>query len=410
MDRAAAAVLSVGEMGLAGWQDKFDEMFAEVLAPAFGRREPRLRARSYVLGLTSGLERKNGWTLAEHAGDSTPDGMQRLLNAAAWDADVVRDALGRYVARRLGDQRAVLIADETGFEKTGRHSAGVQRQYTGTAGKITNCQVGVFLAYAVPERGTRVLVDRELYLPRSWASDKERCAQAGVPEDTGFATKPQLARKMVQRAVSSGLPFGWFTADEAYGDNGPLRDWLEDSKVAYVVAVACDHRVPAGAGQTIRGADLANRVPARGWQRMSCGPGSKGERLYDWALTPAAGGGQLLIRRSITSGELAYYRCWSPRATTLAELIRVAGARWGVEECFQAAKNEAALDRYQVRKLAAWYRHVTLAICALAWLAVTAAECRPPPAMEAGGGPGDGGRAREGADRLWTTFRAAEVA
>ena len=159
MDHVAAAVPSVGEIGLAGWLDRFDDMFAEVLAPAFARREPRLRARSYVLGLTSGLERKNGWTLAEHAGDASPDGMQRLLNAAAWDEDAVRDALGRYVARHFGDQEAVLIADETGFEKTGKHSAGVQRQYTGTAGKITNCQVGVFLACAVPVRGTRVLID-----------------------------------------------------------------------------------------------------------------------------------------------------------------------------------------------------------------------------------------------------------
>jgi SRSO17 transposase len=336
-------------------------MFAEVLAPAFGRREPRLRARSYVLGLASDLERKNGWTLAEHAGDATPDGMQRLLNAAAWDADKVRDELGRYVARHFGDEQAVLIADETGFEKTGRHSAGVQRQYTGTAGKITNCQVAVFLAYAVPERGSRVLVDRALYLPRSWTENQERCAEAAIPEDARFATKPQLAKTMVERAIKAGLPFRWFTADEAYGDNGPLRDWLEQQKLAYVVAVSCDHRIPAGAGRTIRADDLAKKVPARGWQRMSCGPGSKGERLYDWALARADGGRHLLIRRSVTSGELAFYLCWSPRPVGLADLVRVAGARWAVEECFQAAKNEAALDHYQVRKHGCWYRHVTLA-------------------------------------------------
>ena len=175
--------------------------------PAFFRREPRWRARSYLLGLASGLERKNGWTLAEFAGDSTPDGMQRLLNAARWDAGVVRDALSRYVAARLGDPGGVLIADETGFEKTGIHSAGVQRQYTGTAGKITNCQVGVFLSYAVPAKGTRVLVDRELYIPRSWTGDRDRCATAGIPGDAAFATKPQLAQKMIERAMTAGLPF-----------------------------------------------------------------------------------------------------------------------------------------------------------------------------------------------------------
>jgi SRSO17 transposase len=279
----------------------------------------------------------------------------------------------------------------------------VQRQYTGTAGKITNCQVGVFLAYAVPGAGTRVLVDRELYVPKSWAEDQARRAGAGIPEDTQFATKPELAETMVERVVRAGLPFSWFTADEAYGDNGPLRDWLEKNKVAYVVAVACDTRVPAGAGRTIRADRLAATVPGRGWQRMSCGPGSKGERWYDWALADAGSGRHLLIRRSLSSGELAYYLCWSPRWVTMAELVRTAGARWAVEECFQAAKNEAALDHYQARKHAAWYRHVTLAMCAHAWLAVTAS--RPPPGpMVPDGRPGDNDRAREGADRLWTNI------
>ncbi len=279
-------------------------MFAEVVAPAFFRCEPRWRAQSYLLGLASGLERKNGWTLAEFAGESTPDGMQRLLNAARWDAGVVRGALSRYVAGRLGDPGGVLIADETGFEKTGVHSAGVQRQYTGTAGKITNCQVGVFLSYAVPAKGTRVLVDRELYIPRSWTGDRDRCAAAGIPGDVAFATKPQLAQKMIERAMKAGLPFSWFSADEAYGDNGLLRDWLEEARVAYVVAVSCDHLVPAGAGKAIRADTLAAKVPARGWHTMSCGPGSKGERWYDWALAVAGPGRHLLIRRSLTRGEL----------------------------------------------------------------------------------------------------------
>lgn len=276
----------------------------------------------------------------------------------------------------------------------------MQRQYTGTAGKITNCQVGVFLAYAVPAAGVRVLVDRELYVPKSWTGDRDRCRGAGIGGEVRFATKPELAKAMIGRVRELGLPFAWFTADEAYGDNGKLREWLEDSTIGYVVAVARDTLVPAGTGRTIRAERLAARVPGRGWQRMSCGPGSKGERLYDWALSPAGNGAQLLIRRSLTCGELAFYRCWSPQPASLAVLVRVAGARWAVEETFQAAKNETALDHYQVRKHVAWYRHVTLALAAQAWLAVTAARALPP-----GGGPGSSGRAREGDPDLWTTIR-----
>jgi SRSO17 transposase len=283
-------------------------------------------------------------------------------------------------------------------------SAGVRRQYTGTAGKITNCQVGVFLAYAVPARGVRVLVDRELYVPESWTSDRDRCEQAGIGEDVEFATKPGLAKAMIGRVRELGLPFAWFTADEAYGDNGKLRGWLEEEKIAYVVAVACDTLVPAGAGKTIRADALAAKVPGRGWHAMSCGQGSKGERLCDWALAPAGDGRHLLIRRSLSSGELAFYLCWSPKAVTLAELVKVAGARWAVEEAFQAAKNETALDHYQVRKLVAWYRHVTLALAACAWLAVTAASAGPP-GTSPGGRPGTSGRAREGDPGLRTAIR-----
>jgi SRSO17 transposase len=217
---------------------------------------------------------------------------------------------------------------------------------------------------------------------------------------------------MIKRALAAGLPFGWFTADEAYGDNGPLREWLEEAGIAYVVAVSCDHRVPIGAGKTIRADKLAAKIPAHGWQRDSCGPGSKGERFYDWALAGAGPAHYLLIRRSLSSGELAFYRCWAPCGATLAELVKVAGARWAVdarwavEECFAAARNETALDHYQVRKHTAWYRHVTLAMCAHAWLAVTAAASHPPPGEPAGnGGSRPSNPSREGADRLWTTFR-----
>ena len=205
------------------WDDRFDQLFSHVVAPFFGRREPRLRARAYLRGLLSGLERKNGWSLAEFAGDRTPDGMQRLLNHARWDADLVRDALRAQVGERIGSVAGVLVVDDTGFEKKGLCSAGVQRQYTGTAGKITNCQIGVFCSYVNPDRA-RVLIDRELYLPESWFADPDRLAGAGVPGGTGFATKPELAWRMIERAADDPLlTFGWVTGDEAYGDNTALR-------------------------------------------------------------------------------------------------------------------------------------------------------------------------------------------
>ena len=290
IDHVAAAAREAPEIAPGAWAGLFEDMFAEVVAPAFARREPRLRARAYLLGLVSGLERKNGWTLAEFAGDRSPDGMQRLLNAARWDQDAVRDALGRYVAAHLGDPGAVLVADETGFQKSGPCSAGVQRQYTGTAGKITNCQIGVFLAYAVPGGG-RALIDRELYVPRSWTGDRERCAAAGIPAGTAFATKPQLARAMIERAAAAGIPFAWFTADEAYGDNGPLREWLEEAGIAYVVAVACDHRVPAGAGRVIRADRLAAKIPPAGGSGSRAGPGPRvsGAMTGRWLMPGPAG-------------------------------------------------------------------------------------------------------------------------
>ena len=212
-----------------------DDAFA-LVAGRFFRREMRARARACVAGMLSGMERKTGWSLAEHAGEAGPDGMQRLFTAARWDADLVRDDVRGYVAAALGDPDGVLIGDDTGFEKKGACSAGVQRQYTGTAGKITNCQLGVFLAYAGPKG--RALIDRELCLPRSWTGDDGRLAAAKVPDDTPFRTKPQLLRLMIERAAAAGIPFRWVTADEAYGDNGPLRAFLEERGIAYVLAVS----------------------------------------------------------------------------------------------------------------------------------------------------------------------------
>ncbi len=374
-------------LDLAAWRAGFDDVFA-VVAGRFAQACSRKRARAYLLGLLSRCERKNGWTIAEFAGDARPDGMQRLLNFYSWSAGDVRDDLRAYVAGQIGDPAGVLICDETGFLKKGRMSAGVARQYSGTAGRIENCQVGVFLAYAVPGGG-RALIDRELYLPQAWAGDRDRCRQAGVPGDREFSTKPELARQMIERAIDAGVPFGWVAADEVYGQNTPLRDWLEDHHVSYVLAVPKSFTAATAAGQ-IRADELAARVPADGWQQLSCGAGAKGPRFYDWALIATASPDRhLLIRRSLTENgkgarELAYFTCHAPAGTTLAEKVRVAGARWAIEECFQAARNETGLDHYQVRRHDAWYRHATLSMLALAFLQVTAAQ--------------------RGHQYLWTTF------
>ena len=365
----------------AAWSESFNEMFTQV-AGVFPNAKVRRHGRAYVLGLLSQTERKNSWWLAEFAGDASPDGMQRLLNFSPWDEDGCRDVLCRYVTGELGDPGAVLAVDETGFLKKGRMSAAVARQYTGTAGRVENCQVGVFLAYCAPD-GARALIDRELYLPAKWAEDRDRCRAAGIGDDVPFATKPQLAKTMVGRAVKAGVPFKWVTGDEAYGGNPELRKWLEQEKIPYVLAVACNAMIPTAAGAK-RADALAALVPASAWQRLSCADGSKGPRLYDWALIGTDSEDRwLLARRSLQPGEkgdieLAFYRCYSPRPVTLAELAAVAGARWGVEDCFAEAKNEAGLDHYQVRRYRAWYRHITLSMLAHAFLAVTAHAARVP--------------------------------
>jgi SRSO17 transposase len=366
---AVAARQMVDDDPLTRWRAGFDEMFA-LVAGRFAQVQSRQRARLYLLGLLSGAERKNSWTIAEQAGDLSPDGMQRLLNFYAWDADTVRNDLRGYVLEHLSDPGGVFVADETGFLKKGTHSAGVQRQYSGTAGRIENCQLGVFLTYVTPTG--RALLDRELYLPVSWTEDRDRCRQAGIGDDVSFQTKPQLAQRMLQRLLDAGIQVGWFTADEAYGDNPGLRTWLDTQQINYVMAISCDTRFATPTGPT-RADELAASAPKRGWQRLSCGAGSKGQRLYDWLLIdPGAQSHPLLVRRSITSGELAYYIIGTRHPVSLAELVRVAGGRWGVEETFQFAKNETGLDHYQVRRYDAWYRHITLSMLAAAFLAVTA--------------------------------------
>src|ERR1700751_3363812 len=337
---------------LAVWVAGLDDLFA-LVAGRFPRVEPRLQARAYVRGLLAPLAVKNGWTLAEAAGNKTPDKMQRLVNPASWDAGGVRDGVRGCVARHLGDAGGVLVVDETGFVKKGTRSAGVQRQYSGTAGRVENCQLGVFLAYAGPKG--RALIDRELYLPRSWTDDRDRCREAGIPDDVAFATKPELARQMLGRALDAGVPAAWVTADEAYGKDHKFRDFLEQRRIGYVVAVASNQAIAGDAG-TPRADVLAAHAPGQAWKRRSCGNGSKGPRMFDWAAAtlpedgtePPGWSRYLLVRRALTPTakgelELSYYLCCSPAGPTDEELIRVAGSRWAAGECFQTAKNETGL-------------------------------------------------------------------
>ncbi|EKT76479.1 transposase [Rhodococcus opacus M213] len=355
------------------------EALHERISGRFVRSEPRTRVREYVAGLVAGLERKNGWTLAERAGEMSPDGMQRLLRRADWDVDGVRDDVRDYVVERLGDTAGVLIVDDTGFLKKGTRSAGVQRQHSGTAGRVENCQIGVFLAYA--SAGGHALIDRELYLPESWTSDRDRCRAAGIGNEVEFATKPVLAQHMIQRALDAKVPFSWLTADEAYGQVKYLRVWLEERDISYVLATRRNDDVFTPDGRTGRADQMIAAVPPKQWRRISAGDGAHGPREYSWVRIPiriawAPGRGHwLLARRSLSDPtEIAYYICAGPRRTTLTELAAVAGSRWRVEECFQQAKNEAGLDQYQVRTYRAWYAHTTLSMLALAWLAGTKTE------------------------------------
>ncbi|WP_425414544.1 IS701 family transposase [Salinispora cortesiana] len=356
------------------WQAGLDDMFA-LIAGCFSRVEPRRLAFAYIRGLLASLERRNGWTLSEQAGRRSPNAMQEMLYSPCWNPDQVRDDVRDYLIEYLGDPDGVLIADDTGFVKKGVCSAGVQRQYSGTAGKVENCQIGTFLAYASP-RG-RALIDRELYLPRSWTQDPDRCVRAAVPEDLGFATKPEQAKAMIERAVAAGVPFAWFTADEAFGQNPGLRDWLQEQDIAYVMATRNDDEVPAGLHTLSPVKDMIAAIRPGAWQRLSCGDGAHGPRVYDWAWTPIRTTfahdrrGWVLARRSVSTGEIAYYRCFGPRGTRLRDLVRVAGTRWAIEESFQTAKNEVGLDQYQVRRYDAWYAHITLAMAAAAFLVVT---------------------------------------
>lgn len=365
---------------ISGWNAQLMGLM-DRLRPRFSRSDLYQRAESYLRVLLAQVSRKNSWQLAEAAGADTPHGFQRLLGRARWNADEVRDDLQRYVLEHLGDSQGVLIIDETGFLKKGDKSAGVSRQYSGTAGRIENCQIGVFLAYR-SDLG-HALIDRELYLPKCWAEDTDRCEAAGVPGEISFATKPAIARKMLMRACEGGLEASWVTADEVYGSDSKFRQLLEKQGIGYVLAVTSQqHLFLSGCYDRV---DAHTReIPQRRWKKLSCGAGTKGERMYEWTFVPFGVPTEhdyrkgLLVRRSLKDPEeRAYYFTHAKKGTHLTQLVRVAGSRWAIEECFEQSKQQTGLDEYEVRSWTGWYRHITLSMFAHAFLSIMRAASDP---------------------------------
>lgn len=337
----------------------------------FKSRSGRENARKYLMGLLSGAERKNGWQLAEQTGEKTPYAIQQFVYRGGWEADELRDVLRGYVVDSIGSPYGVLVVDETGFLKQGKKSCGVKRQYSGTAGRIENCQIGVFLTYASEQGHT--LIDRELYLPEEWCTDRERRVAAGVPEDEVFRTKPQIALDMLKRTYEAGVPFTWVAGDSVYGDSHDIRQWCESVGKSYVLCVSGKDHLWIGYKQH-RVSKLIEELDPNCWERASCGDGSKGVRVYDWQVrqinTPPQTGYRrhLLIRRSRSTGETRAYVCCAPEDILPVRLIEIAGMRWTVEESFAETKSQVGLDHYEVRSYAGWYKHITLCCAAHALL------------------------------------------
>jgi SRSO17 transposase len=364
------------------WASSLRDVKARI-RPLFTQERVAASASSFLDGLLGSEPRKTGWMRAEAAGDPGPWRQQAILGRGRWDADALRDIVRAYALETLADPNAVLVLDETGFLKKGSASCGVARQYTGSAGKITNCQIGVFAAYV--SRHGHAFIDRALYLPREWASNAARLAAAHVPSAVRFATKPQLGVRMIERAIAAGVPFAWVAADTVYGV-GAVEMALRKAGKGYVLGVSSDHqfhswdRTPVVSGTA---EDIAQRLKPSAWQRLSAGDGTKGPRLYDWAyleladLEAAAFGGTgdairwtrgLLIRRSISDREMAYFSTWCPAGTAIETLVTVEGHRWAVEEGFEVAKTEFGLDHNETRSWHGWHRHVSLVMLALAML------------------------------------------
>ena len=347
----------------------------------FRRAEVRNRVGRYLQGLLASVERKNGWQMAEELEEANAHGVQRLLEEADWDEEAVRDEVRTYVIEQLGESGGILVVDETGFVKKGKKSAGVARQYSGTAGRRENSQIGVFLLYA--SSSGAAFIDRALYLPDEWTADRVRCREAGIPDEVAFATKGELAQRMLARAFAAGVPAEWVVGDSVYGYD-EVRLWLEAQQKNYVLAVPETHQVwVQGRAQPV--GLVAALVPDEAWVVLSAGEGSKGPRFYEWAWlqlpeqTEATSerARWVLIRRSLSDrSERAYYRVYAPATTTLAEVVRVTGSRWKIEEGYEQAKGEVGLDQYEVRTWRAWYRYVTLALLAYAALVVMQGQAR----------------------------------
>lgn len=364
-----------------GWRDEFDGLHAR-LRPHTARRRTHEQMRLHLQGVLGKAERRNGWHLAEAAGDQSPYAMQNLLSRSSWDIEGVREETRRYVREGFGQIRARIV-DESGFLKKGIKSAGVARQYSGTAGRVENCQIGVFLAYATTSECA--YVDAQLYLPQDWTKDPERCREAGIPKDVEFQTKPQLALRMLERAHEVDGPVPWVLGDEVYGKSEELRRGLEGRKQGYVLAVSCNLSVRLP-GRKVREAQRVDQVVAGlasdAWQCLSAGAGSKGPRLYDWAWLEmessrlSAGWKRfLLARRSLEKADdIAYYFVFAPGAVTLQEVVEAAGLRWHIESGFEQAKQEVGLDEYEVRQWGGWQRFITLGLLAHAFLAVLRAR------------------------------------
>jgi SRSO17 transposase len=350
--------------------NKFASRFGTIFANESGFRN----MQKYLKGLIGTAERKNGWQMAEYLGETTPYSIQQFLYRGRFSADELRDELRRYVKDNIGEKDGILVVDETGFLKQGKMSCGVQRQYSGTAGRIENCQIGVLLAYASSKGHS--LIDRRLYMPKEWMDDTERCKKAGVPESVKFQTKPQMALEMIQGATTANMEYTWVTGDCVYGDYSEIRMWLERNLKCYVMGVSGKAYVWMGHEQASI-ASIHKNLPKEGWFEASCGDGSKGERLYDWLLLPMNPGNvegykrSLLIRRSKTDPEdLRSYICFAPTDTQSQKLVKVAGSRWTVETCFKETKSEVGMDQYEVRSYDGWYKHITFACMAIALITV----------------------------------------